>query len=201
VISCDLSILIARNFRESYSTNITNMSTRMICLNAVVRVAAVNRCIASHVSARSCKQSFSSLTPYVLSYSSRTTSSRRSSLLLRCEVRDYPSTCRSSIAARRTYATDNDTSASTIQGTIGKGASGVAEEAERVRERLQAPDHLDEKERIIFEKLDGALEPVKLEVCHRSWLGCSGLFVLTRTLEYRFKTSPADVAPCMGLIS
>jgi acid stress-induced BolA-like protein IbaG/YrbA len=61
---------------------------------------------------------------------------------------------------------DAGQNANTIQGTIGKGASGVEEVAQRVKEKLQAPDHLNEKEKMIFEKLDGALEPTKLEVCH-----------------------------------
>ena len=61
---------------------------------------------------------------------------------------------------------DAGQNANTIQGTIGKGASGVEEEAQRMKERLQAPDHLNEKEKMIFEKLDGALEPTKLEVCY-----------------------------------
>jgi hypothetical protein len=59
---------------------------------------------------------------------------------------------------------DAGQNANTIQGTIGKGASGEGEEAQRVKERLQAPDYLNEKEKMIFEKLDGALEPTKLEV-------------------------------------
>jgi hypothetical protein len=68
--------------------------------------------------------------------------------------------------ARRCYATATESSENTIHGTVGKGASGVGEEAKRVKERLVAPDHLNEKERMVFEKLDRALEPVKLEVCH-----------------------------------
>ncbi len=60
---------------------------------------------------------------------------------------------------------DAGQNANTVQGTIGKGASGVREEAQRAKERLEAPDHLNEKEKMIFEKLDGALEPTKLEVC------------------------------------
>jgi hypothetical protein len=68
--------------------------------------------------------------------------------------------------ASRSYVTEADANESTIQGTIGKGASGVPEEAQRVKERLQAPDHLDEKEKMIFEKLEKELEPMKLEVCH-----------------------------------
>jgi hypothetical protein len=64
-----------------------------------------------------------------------------------------------------------DHNANTIQETIGKGASGVGEEAQRVKERLQAPDYLNEKEKMVFEKLNGALEPTKLEVCHTfGWL-------------------------------
>ncbi len=35
-----------------------------------------------------------------------------------------------------------------------------------MKERLEAPDHLNEKEREIFEKLDNELEPVQLEVRH-----------------------------------
>ena len=67
----------------------------------------------------------------------------------------------------RAYAADAGQNTKTIQGTIGKGASGVGEEAQRVKEKLQAPDHLDEKEKMIFEKLDDALEPTKLEVCYQ----------------------------------
>lgn len=144
------------------------MSTSIICQNASARAAAVGRCIAAHTSARNCKGTLSSQTLYVLSHSSRTTSSRPFSLLLRCEVRQGSPSSRSIIAARRSYATDSDTSTSTIQGTIGKGVLGVGEEAQRAKERLQAPNHLNEKEKMIFEKLDDALEPIKLEVRHIS---------------------------------
>lgn len=53
-----------------------------------------------------------------------------------------------------------------MQGPIGKGAPSTDAKEERVRDRLQAPDYLNQKERMIFEKLDSALEPIKLEVCH-----------------------------------
>jgi hypothetical protein len=60
----------------------------------------------------------------------------------------------------RDYSTDN----STIQGTIGKGSLGVEVESKRATELLQAPEYLNEKEKMIFEKLRAELEPVKLEV-------------------------------------
>jgi hypothetical protein len=112
---------------------------------------------------------------------------------------------------------DVDQNANTIQGTIGKGASGVGEEAQRAKERLQAPDYLNEKEKMIFEKLDGALEPTKLEVCHMSLSGGGGgkgadigcgssavwrsdlrLDALTTIFTYRFKTFLVDAVPCTG---
>ena len=71
------------------------------------------------------------------------------------------------LSAGRSYATEAGANEGTNQGTIGKGASGVSEEAHRAKERLQAPDHLNEKEKTIFEKLENELEPVKLEVCHQ----------------------------------
>ena len=70
------------------------------------------------------------------------------------------------VGASKSYVTEPNASESTIQGTIGKDASAVPEEARRVKERLQAPDHLNEKEKMIFEKLEKELDPVKLEVCH-----------------------------------
>jgi len=104
---------------------------------------------------------------------------------------------------------DVDQDTNTIQGTIGKGVSGVGEEVQRVKERLQAPDHLDEKEKMIFKKLDGALEPTKLEVCYISLSsGALGLGAILgikyaiecsdRRIENRFKISQVDAAPCTG---
>jgi hypothetical protein len=67
---------------------------------------------------------------------------------------------RQSTRLRRNYSADN----STIQGAIGKGSLSVEDETRRVMELLQTPEYLNEKERMIFEKLREELEPVKLEV-------------------------------------
>lgn len=54
---------------------------------------------------------------------------------------------------------------STREGTIGKGEEGVVDEVAREREILQAPEHLNEKEREIWALLHEQLEATSLEVC------------------------------------
>jgi hypothetical protein len=59
---------------------------------------------------------------------------------------------------------------SSVRGTIGEGEEGVKGEAEG---QLEAPAHLDEKERQIWDLLTGELECSALVVCHpfiASWL-------------------------------
>jgi hypothetical protein len=159
-----------RNLRVAPIEN--NMSSTMFCLNAATRVIAIERCVASPAAARRCKRSFSSQPRSLIQSSCRTPSSRQFSLSAHRAVRTPLSVSRSStVDRRRTYAVGVDHNANTIQETIGKRASGVGEEAQRVKERLQAPDYSNEKEKMIFEKLNGALEPTKLEVCHTfGWL-------------------------------
>ena len=141
------------------------MSSTVFCLNASTRVIAIERCVASPATARRCRRTFSSQTRSLIQSSFRTPSARQLPLSSHSALRTPLSVSRSStVDRRRTYAVDASQNANTIQGTIGKGASGVGEEAQRVKERLQAPDYLNEKEKMIFEKLDGALEPTKLVV-------------------------------------
>jgi hypothetical protein len=142
-----------------------NMSSTMFCRNAATRVIAIERCVVSPAAARSCKRSFSYQTQSLIQSSSRTPSTRQLPLSSQSTVQTPLLVFRSRAAdRRRTYAADAGQNANTIQGTIGKGASEVGEEAQRVKERLQAPDYLNEKEKMIFEKLDSALEPTRLEV-------------------------------------
>jgi len=142
-----------------------NMSSAMFCRNAATRLIAIERCVASPVAARCCKRSFSYQTKSPIQFSSRTPSTRQLPSSSQTTVRTPLSVFRSrTVDKRRTYAADAGQNANTIEGTIGKGASGVGEEAQRVKERLQAPDYLNEKEKMIFEKLDNALEPTRLEV-------------------------------------
>ncbi|PQE09319.1 Altered inheritance of mitochondria 1 protein [Rutstroemia sp. NJR-2017a BVV2] len=75
---------------------------------------------------------------------------------------------------RRSYSSSSE---STIQGTIGLGASGVASEAARAAEALQAPDHLDEAERRIWDKLNTELQPEKLSVQDVSG-GCGSMYAI-----------------------
>jgi hypothetical protein len=62
---------------------------------------------------------------------------------------------------RRRYSTQE----SSIQGTSDKGEAGVRDEAKRVEQVLEAPEHLNEKERAIWEMLMRDLECTSLEVC------------------------------------
>lgn len=163
IMQSDL-IPVNRDFRTMPIEN--SMLSTMFCLNAAGRTAAVERFTASCLAAKSCKRTFSLQNRYRCRHSARTTFTGQLPLSSRSEVRlTLPAIPLKALDWRRTYAANASQDTNTIQGTIGKGASGVAEEAQRVKERLQAPDHLNEKEKMIFEKLDGALEPTKLEVC------------------------------------
>ncbi|KAH7412961.1 bola protein [Cadophora sp. MPI-SDFR-AT-0126] len=73
----------------------------------------------------------------------------------------------------RGYSTPS--SASTPQGTIGSGSAGVAEEAAREQEILQAPEHLNDKERQIWEMLMRELQCTSLEVQDISG-GCGSMY-------------------------
>jgi hypothetical protein len=53
---------------------------------------------------------------------------------------------------------------STREGTIGKGEEGVVDEVAREREILEAPGHLNEKEREIWSLLHSSLDATSLEV-------------------------------------
>ncbi|RDW59870.1 hypothetical protein BP6252_12957 [Coleophoma cylindrospora] len=61
-------------------------------------------------------------------------------------------------------------SSSTIQGTIGKGEAGVSDEVARSQDALKAPEHLNAKEREIFDQLARELDPVELDVRRPSCL-------------------------------
>lgn len=66
-------------------------------------------------------------------------------------------------------------STSTIKGTIGAGAEGVAQEEARAADILQAPNHLDEAEKNIWDKLSRELQPTKLQVQDISG-GCGSMY-------------------------
>ncbi|ESZ95796.1 hypothetical protein SBOR_3813 [Sclerotinia borealis F-4128] len=66
-------------------------------------------------------------------------------------------------------------SSSTITGTIGAGADGVAEEVNRAADILVAPDHLDEAEKKIWDLLYSELSPTKLQVQDISG-GCGSMY-------------------------
>ncbi|RDW65570.1 hypothetical protein BP5796_10262 [Coleophoma crateriformis] len=65
-------------------------------------------------------------------------------------------------------------SSSTIQGTIGKGEAGVGDEVARSQDALKAPEHLNAKEREIFDQLARELDPVELDVRRPSFLTPGG---------------------------
>ena len=71
----------------------------------------------------------------------------------------------------RSYSTTDPT----VQGTIGKGAEGVADEVARIKEQLMAPEHLNEKERHIWEMLMKELNCTELEVQDISG-GCGSMY-------------------------
>ena len=71
----------------------------------------------------------------------------------------------------RSYSTANPT----VQGTIGKGADGIVDEVSRIKEQLSAPEHLNEKERQIWEMLMEELDCTELEVQDISG-GCGSMY-------------------------
>jgi len=73
--------------------------------------------------------------------------------------------------AIRAYSTTGPS----IEGTIGKGAEGVADEVARIKEQLTAPEHLNEKERQIWEMLMKELDCTELEVQDISG-GCGSMY-------------------------
>ncbi|KAJ8060848.1 hypothetical protein OCU04_009931 [Sclerotinia nivalis] len=82
----------------------------------------------------------------------------------------YPSSA--PLSRLRFYSSD---SPSTIKGTVGAGAEGVAQEEARAADILQAPDHLDEAEKNIWDKLSRELQPTKLQVQDISG-GCGSMY-------------------------
>ncbi|KAH8586277.1 bola protein [Bisporella sp. PMI_857] len=70
----------------------------------------------------------------------------------------------------RPYSTE-----STILGTIEKGAGGVADDIAQTHVKLTAPEHLDEKERKIWELLMKELQPTEMEVRDISG-GCGSMY-------------------------
>jgi stress-induced morphogen len=83
--------------------------------------------------------------------------------------------------SRRSYSSES----SPIAGTIGKGSAGIPDEAARSKEVLIAPDHLNEKEKQIFDMLNRELEPEKLEVQDISG-GCGSMYGIEVVAE-RFR--------------
>lgn len=77
---------------------------------------------------------------------------------------------RSNGSISRRYSTQK--SESSIAGTIGEGEAGANDS---LPSTLQAPEHLDEQERVIFDKLNSALEPIELQVQDISG-GCGSMY-------------------------
>jgi stress-induced morphogen len=71
---------------------------------------------------------------------------------------------------RRGYSSE-----STIAGTIGKGAAGLSDEVSRTEEPLTAPEHLNDKEKQIFDMLNKEFKAEKLEVQDISG-GCGSMY-------------------------
>ena len=64
---------------------------------------------------------------------------------------------------------------SSIQGTIGSGEAGIPSEAAREVDILQAPEHLNEKEREIWDILHREFKPTRLDVQDISG-GCGSMY-------------------------
>lgn len=64
---------------------------------------------------------------------------------------------------------------SSVAGTIGAGEAGIPEEAARTKELLEAPEHLNAKEKQIFELLNKEFRAEKLEVQDISG-GCGSMY-------------------------
>ncbi len=71
---------------------------------------------------------------------------------------------------RRGYSSE-----SSAAGTIGEGEAGIAAEAARTKDILQAPEHLNDKERQIFDMLNKEFKAEKLEVQDISG-GCGSMY-------------------------
>ncbi|KAN0095564.1 bola-like protein [Hyaloscypha variabilis] len=71
---------------------------------------------------------------------------------------------------RRAYSSE-----SSIAGTIGHGEAGIPSEAARTADILTAPEHLNEKEKEIFEILNKEFQAQKLEVQDISG-GCGSMY-------------------------
>ncbi|PMD18340.1 bola-like protein [Hyaloscypha hepaticicola] len=85
------------------------------------------------------------------------------------------------ISRRRSYSSES----SPIAGTIGKGSAGIPDEAARAKDILIAPDHLNDKEKEIFDMLNRELRPEKLEVQDISG-GCGSMYGIEVVAE-RFR--------------
>jgi len=64
---------------------------------------------------------------------------------------------------------------SSIRGTVGAGEAGIKDEAQRTAEALVAPDHLNEKERQIWDMLMAELQCTELHVQDISG-GCGSMY-------------------------
>jgi len=88
-------------------------------------------------------------------------------------TRSPSSTNLTSIRTSRLYSSSS--SPNTIQGTIGSGAAGISEEAATTKQKIEVPDHLNEKEKEIWELLMKELDCEKLEVQDISG-GCGSMY-------------------------
>jgi stress-induced morphogen len=78
---------------------------------------------------------------------------------------------KTTLLSRRGYSTQE----SSIQGTIGKGEEGIQDEVIREQEILTVPEHLNEKEKMIWELLMKELQCTSLEVQDISG-GCGSMY-------------------------
>jgi stress-induced morphogen len=78
---------------------------------------------------------------------------------------------KTTLLSQRGYSTQE----SSIQGTIGKGEEGIQDEIIREQEILTAPEHLNEKEKMIWELLMKELQCTSLEVQDISG-GCGSMY-------------------------
>ena len=141
------------------------MAISMAQIHAPAGLIAIGKCVASKATARSWPRASGLQSRNCRSYNQNQTSP------IPCSSNRSPAQFEQSLfrasprIAHRKYSTSANTDNNTIQGTIRQGASGVEEEAQRVEKGLQAPDYLNEKEKMIFEKLHSELDPVRLDVC------------------------------------
>jgi stress-induced morphogen len=64
---------------------------------------------------------------------------------------------------------------SNVQGTVGAGEAEIEQETAREQELIEAPEHLNDKEREIWGMLQSELKPTKLEVQDISG-GCGSMY-------------------------